>query len=200
MHCIHSLPGGYRECLRIDLQKDRKAALLVNGAALLLTLLLLWGGNQLVPLRGTFAADGPGLRVLRIAVIVLGIVAYTVLHELTHAAVMKLCGAGKLRFGFTGAYAFAGSEGDYFNRRAYRLIALAPLVVWALLLSLTLAAVPRSWFWVIWFIQTMNLSGSAGDVYVTLRLLPLSDTVWIRDTGVELSVYDHVRVNIKKDT
>ena len=45
----------------------------------------------------------------------------------------------------------------------------------------------------------MNLSGSAGDVYVTLRLLPLSDTVWIRDTGVELSVYDHVRVNIKKD-
>ena len=42
MHCIHSLPGGYRECLRIDLQKDRKAALLVNGAALLLTLLLLW--------------------------------------------------------------------------------------------------------------------------------------------------------------
>ena len=41
MPCIHTLPGGYRECLRIDLQKDRKAALLVNGAALLLTLLLM---------------------------------------------------------------------------------------------------------------------------------------------------------------
>ena len=200
MYCFHVLPGTYRACLRIDLQKDRKAALIVNGAALLVTLALFLIGNRLVPLRGVFSADGPGLRFLRIAAVVLGITAYVVLHELTHAAAMKLCGAGKLRFGFTGAYAFASSEGDYFNRRAYRLIALAPLLVWALLLTLALLAVPRGWFWVVWFLQIMNLSGSAGDVYVTLRLLPLPDTILVRDTGVEMTVYDHVRIYINEIT
>ena len=198
MHCFHHLPGGYRESLRIDLQKDRKSALLVNSAAVLSALALLWIGNRLVPLRGAFlGGDGPWIPLLRLAVMWVGLAAYIVLHELTHAAAMKLCGAGKLRFGFTGLYAFAGSEGDYFDKRAYRLIALAPLLVWTLLLALARLAVPRGWFWVVWFIQLMNLSGSAGDIYVTLRLVSLPDTILVRDTGVEMTVYDHIRINIK---
>ena len=120
MHCFHHLPGGYRESLRIDLQKDRKSALLVNSAAVLSALALLWIGNRLVPLRGAFlGGDGPWIPLLRLAVMWVGLAAYIVLHELTHAAAMKLCEAGKLRFGFTGLYAFAGSEGDYFDKRAY---------------------------------------------------------------------------------
>ena len=200
MYSIGSLPGSYRECLRIDLQKDRKSALAVNGAALLVTLLLMWVGSRIVPLRGVFSADRPWLGVLRAVILLLGIIAYVVLHELTHAAAMKLCGAGKLRFGFTGGYAWAGSEGDYFTKRAHRFIALAPLLVWTLLLAAALAAVPRSWFWVLYFIQIMNIAGSAGDVYVSLRFARLPDTIRIRDTGTDMTVYDHVRINIKQKT
>lgn len=198
MYCFHALPGTHRACLRIDLQKDKKAAWIVNGAAGLSALALLWIGNRLVPLRGALlGGDGPWLPLLRLAVMLLGLAAYIVLHELTHAAAMKLCGARELRFGFTGLYAFAGSEGDYFDKTAYRLVALAPLAVWAVLLTIGLLAVPRGWFWVVWFIQLMNLSGSAGDIYVTLRLAPLPDTILVRDTGVEMTVYDHVRINTK---
>ena len=198
MHCIQNLPGGYRECLRVDLQTDKKAALAVNGAAAALMAALVLLGFFLVPIREMFSLeDGVGIYILRFAVMLFGMAAYFVLHELTHAAAMKLCGAGKLRFGFTGLYAFAGSEGDYFDKRAYRLIALAPLVLWAVLLTAGLLAVPRSWFWVLWLIQVTNIAGSAGDVYVTLRFASLPDTVWIRDTGVAMTVYDHVRINIK---
>ena len=201
MHCIQSLPGGYRECLRIDLQRDKKAAMSVNGTALLVTVLMLWIGYRLAPLRSFLSAGkGPWSIALRLAALLLGIVAYVVLHELTHAAVMKLCGARKIRFGFAVGCAFAGSEGDYFNKRAYRLIALAPLLIWALLLTGMLLVVPRGWFLPVWFIQIMNIAGSSGDVYVTLRIAPLPKTVWIRDTGVSMTAYDHVRINIKRTT
>ena len=198
MHCIQDLPGSFRECLRVDLQKDRRAALVVNAAAGIVMLALLLAGHFLVPVGSFLAAEESiGFLFLRLFVMLLGIAAYLVLHELTHAAVMKLFGAGKLRFGFTGAYAFAGSERDYFDKHAYRLIALAPLVVWTLLLTLLLLAVPRSWFWAVYLIQVTNISGSAGDVYVTLRFASLPDTIWIRDTGVDMTVYDHIRINIK---
>lgn len=189
MRCIQNLPAGYRENERVNLQTDRKAALTVNGAGLVLALALLWSGTLMVPLRGAFSGDGPGFAVLRFAVILLEIVAYTVLHELTHAAVMKLCGAASVRFGFTGNYAYAGSEKDFFGKRAYRAVALAPLLVWGLLLTLALAVAPRGWFWMLWFIQIMNIAGSAGDLYVTLRFRSLPETAWIRDTGLEMAVY-----------
>lgn len=56
-------------------------------------------------------------------------VVYMVLHELVHGACMKVFGAKKVRFGFTGLYAFAGSI-EYFKKAAYIVVALAPLVVW----------------------------------------------------------------------
>ena len=198
MHCFHHLPGGYRECLKIELQKDKKSAVIVNAACVLAAIALMLTGNRIVPLRGALSAEaGTGLKLLRLGVMLLGLAVYLVLHELTHAAAMKLCGAHKLRFGFTGLYAFAGSEEDYFGKRAYRFVALAPLVLWTPLIALGLLAVPRGWFWVLYFLQIMNVAGSAGDVYVTLRILPLPGTVLVRDTGVDMTVYDHVRINIR---
>lgn len=197
-NCVQSLPEGYRECLRIDLQQDKKTALLVNvlGGVVMLVLLVL--GHLMVSIRAFLSMEeGIGMYFLRLFVMLGGMIAYLVLHELTHAAAMKAYGAGKLRFGFTGLYAFAGSEGDYFGKRAYRVIALAPLVVWTVLLGLGLLFVPQSWFWVLWFIQISNIAGAAGDVYVTCRLLPLPENILVRDTGVNMSVYG-TEVNIKQ--
>lgn len=187
-HCVQTLPGGYRELVHLDLQKDKKLALLVNGLGLAVMLVLLVVGHLLVSIR-YFISPGLGFYFLRLVVMLAGMFAYLVLHELTHAAAMKACGAGKLRFGFTGLYAYAGSEGDYFDKRAYRVIALAPLCVWLVLLTLLLLAVPREWFWVVWFIQINNIAGSVGDLYVTFRLLPLPGDILVRDTGVNMTVY-----------
>lgn len=189
-NCVQTLPEGYRETLKIDLQQDKKSALLVNGLAVAAMLVLLVIGHLLVPIRYFLTDEGGlGLYFLRLFVMLVGMFVYIVLHELTHAAAMRFYGAGKLRFGFTGLYAFAGSEGDYFSKRAYRVIALAPLVVWTVLLGLLLCFMPKDWFWVVWFIQVTNVAGAAGDVYVTCRLLPMPDSLLVRDTGVNMTVY-----------
>ncbi len=190
MHCTQTLPEGYRELLSIDLQKDKRTALLVNGAAVGAMAVLALIGHLVVPIQTLFDFSldfGPCF--LRLGVLLLGMIVYVVLHELTHAAVMKAYGAKKLRFGFTGMYAYAGSEGDYFAKRPYRHIALAPLVLWALIFGLLSIVVPRDWFWVVWMLQIANVSGAAGDVYVTLRLRRLPRDLLVRDTGVAMTVY-----------
>ena len=190
-HCIQTLPEGYREIQHVTMQDDKKTALVINGIGFAATLLMLGVGQFFVPVKRFFSMDdGMAAYWLRLLVMLGGTAAYLVLHELTHAAAMKHYGAGKLRFGFTGMYAYAGSEGDYFDKTAYRVIALAPLVVWTVLLTVPLVFVPQSWFWNVYFIQIANIAGAAGDVYVTVRFSRLKDTIWVKDTGIEMIVYD----------
>ncbi len=111
MHCTQTLPENYRELLSIDLQKDKKTALLVNMAAVGAMVVLALIGLLLVPFRTLLDfSQGFGPYFLRLGALLAGMFAYIVLHELTHAAVMKAYGAKKLRFGFTGMYAYAGSD------------------------------------------------------------------------------------------
>lgn len=105
-NCTQTLPEGYRQILSIDLQTDRKTALLVNGLTLIPTAILALIGLAVAPIRSLFdMSQGFGPYFLRFGVMFAGLFLYVVLHELTHAAVMKAYGAKKLRFGFTGLYA-----------------------------------------------------------------------------------------------
>ncbi|MBQ9252296.1 MAG: DUF3267 domain-containing protein [Clostridia bacterium] len=90
-------------------------------------------------------------------------------------------------------YAFAGSEEDYFDKTSYRLIALAPLIVWGIIFIVLQLAVPQNWFWVVWLWQIGNVAGAAGDVYVTAVLWNKPETILVRDTGVDMTVYDPSR-------
>jgi hypothetical protein len=91
-------------------------------------------------------------------------------------------------YGFTGLYAYAGSD-VYFSKRHYLRIALAPLVIWGILLAVLNALVPAGWFWVVYLIQIINISGAAGDLYVCVRFSKLPADILIQDTGVEMRVF-----------
>ena len=189
-HVIQTLPAGYVLRDEINLQKDKKTALVVNGAALVVMIAMGFGMNFVVSISKMFNLENGFLPVLvRMLVFLAAYIAYILLHELTHAAVMRFYGAGKLCFGFTGLYAYAGSKQDYFDKYCYRIIALAPLVVWGLIFGLIQSLVEESWVWVIWFLQIGNVSGAAGDVYVTLRLMKQPANVWIQDTGFAMTVW-----------
>lgn len=189
MKAQNSLPAGYREVCRIDLQKDKKLALLVNGAALLI------GAVMIVPMHFHISiatlfdlSEGFVPYLLRLLCMLLGLTLYIILHELVHAAAMRLSGTQKVNFGFTGLYAFAGSA-DYYDRPHYILIALAPIVVWGVVLGLLCALVPPAWFWVVYIIQVTNISGAAGDLYVTYRMAKLPPDLLVQDSGVRMTVY-----------
>ena len=197
MKALQTLPPGYREIYRVDLQKDKKTALFVNGLALLIAAVMGVGMNRLVPISSLFQMDGGpllyGLRFVSLFVLIFG---YLILHELVHGTTMKACGTKKVRYGFTGLYCYAGSE-DYYGKKSYLTIALAPVVLFFFLLIPINLIVPREWFWVVYFLQIGNLSGAAGDLFVTVKFAGMPKDILVQDSGVSMAVYSR---SGKKDT
>lgn len=184
-----TLPADYGELFHIDLQKDKKLTLIVNGIGLIILAVLAGVGHLIVPIGALFdMSAGMAAYFARFAALLVGCVVYIVLHEAVHGVVMYRFSHVKPRFGFTGMYAFAGSD-VYFNKRNYIVIALAPVVLWGLVLAVLTPLVPRAWFWVVWFIQICNLSGAGGDLYVTWRFSKLPADILVQDTGVAMTVF-----------
>ena len=50
---------------------------------------------------------------------------------------------------------------------------------------------PTLGFWGIYFIQIANLSGAAGDLYVTYLFSRLPSDILVQDVGVSMVVYHH---------
>ncbi len=189
MKAYQQLPEGYGEILQIDLQKDQRAALKVNAASAAVMIGLIILGHLIVPISAFVPVGSFGAFLGRMAVLLGSYLAYIILHELTHGAVMKAVGGGKVLFGFTGLYAFAGSREDYFDKTAHRCIALAPLTLWGIIFGILCFTVPRDLFWIFWFLEAGNIAGSAGDIYVTAVLWKMPDSLLVMDTGVAMSVY-----------
>ena len=189
MKAVKTLPEDYKEICSVDLQKDKKTALLVNLIALILAAALVVPALFLVPISTLFdMSRGLGRYAIRFAVLLVLMIAYMVLHELVHGIAMKLCGTEKVKYGFTGMYAFAGSD-DYYGKKAYIFIALAPVVLWGVVLAVVCPLVPDDWFWVVYLIQITNISGAAGDLYVTARFSRFPKDILVRDYGVGMTVY-----------
>lgn len=189
MKNVSSLPENYREIYSVDLQKNKKMAILINCLALVIAAVFAVPAHFYVPVTTLFdMKNGLGAYTVRFAVLLLGMIAYIILHELVHGVAMKACGTKKIKYGFTGLYAFAGSE-DYYDKKSYITIALAPIVVWGIVIAVVTAIVPREWFWVVYFIQLCNLSGAAGDLFVTLKFSRLPVDILVRDCGIGMTVY-----------
>ncbi len=189
MKAYTDLPEGYGKIYSVDLQKNKKMMIAVNAIAVVIAAVMVFVGSMFVSFDAMFSMDaGMGMYCLRFASLMVLTVLYMVLHELVHGAAMKICGTKKVRYGFTGAYAFAGSD-DYYDKSAYIFIALAPVVLWGAVIALVNPFVPESWFWVVYFLQIMNISGAAGDFFVTVRFSLLPKDILVKDHGVGMEVY-----------
>ncbi len=190
MKSINYLPDGYSEFYSVDLQKDKKMSLKINLAAIIIAVVMAVPMHFYIPIFTLFDMEqGMGRYLLRFAVFFILMILYMVLHELVHGIAMKLCGTKKVKYGFTGVYAFAGSE-DYYDKKSYIFIALAPVVLWGIVLGIANFAVSTEWFWVVYLLQIMNISGAAGDFFVTLKFSRFPESVLIKDHGVGMVVYN----------
>lgn len=189
MKAVSSLPAGYQEIFSVNLQKDKKMALLLNVVAILIALVLAVPMHFYIPFTTLFdMGNGLGAYTTRFLALMVGMVVYMILHELVHGIAMKLCGTKKVKYGFTGMYAFAGSD-DYYDKKSYIMIALAPVVLWGIVLAVVNVFVPEQWFWVVYMIQICNLSGAAGDLYVTVKFSRFPKDILVKDVGVGMTVY-----------
>lgn len=182
------LPEGYQEIWRVDLTKNKNQAFAVNGLALILAA----GALALPVLEGVFGrratAGGFMLSGWQMLAVAGGLLLYIPLHELVHGLCMKCFGASKIRYGYAGVYAWAGSS-TFFKKWPYIIIALAPLISLGIVLAWLCTAVPNGWFWVIYLIQVMNISGAAGDVYLAWKTLKMPAHILVQDTGTAMTFY-----------
>ena len=188
MKSVSQLPQGYGEILQIDLQKNKKQAMIVNVLSIAIGAIMVVIAAFFVPLSSIFDGE-PMDALVKYVAMIMGLIAYLILHEAVHGIAMRhYCRDAKVRFGFTGMYAYAASEG-YYCRRDYTVIGLAPVVVWGLVLAVLNAVVSQPWFYVVYLIQVGNLSGAAGDLYVTWKMSTLPDDILVRDSGVAMRVF-----------
>lgn len=185
------LPEGYSEAEKIDLVKNKKQMLLVNGLAIVLAAAMVGIGLLIQPEGAKIIFDikgSPLPTALRCLVLCAGLIAYVVGHEAVHGIFMWYYSRKKPHFGLSFTYAYAGSD-IYFAKKPYLVIALAPLVIWGVLLAVINLLIPASWFWVVWFIQLNNVCGAAGDLFVFFHMLKKPDTVLVQDVGTAMTVY-----------
>ncbi len=194
MNCL-ALPEGYAQIAEIDLQKNKKQALIVNLGALLIAAVLAMIGFQLAPFDSMFVLEPSDSMVsslaetlIKLVVLIVGMIAYIILHEAVHGIFMKRYGKIKPKFGFTGLYAYCGSDA-YFDKKSYLIIGLSPVILWGVVLLIANLLAPIGWFWIIYMIQIINLSGAAGDAYVTYRMLRLPPDILVQDSGTAMVVY-----------
>jgi len=188
-HSREELPEGYTLSMTVDLLQNRKQMLMVNGLALAIALIMVLVGLGICPIAGLFSLK-EGLRAycLRFAVLAAGSVVYIFAHEWVHGVAMRYYSPIKPTFGFSGMYAYAGSTA-YFDRSSYLVIAMAPVVIWGAVLMVLHLIVPESWFWVVYIIQISNISGAAGDFYVTVRFMRMKE-ILVQDSGTSMRVYE----------
>jgi len=181
-----TLPRGYREVRRVDLMRNRKEAMAVNALALVITGALFALGFVLCP---PFVEITIGIHtVFNMAFLVIGMIAYMIFHELIHGVFMKAFSGTKPHYGFTGLYAYAGSDA-YFARKQYLVIAFAPVVILGIIIGVLNVAFYETAFWYIYMIQIVNLSGAAGDLYVGFLIARSGNDVVVRDMGTDMSFY-----------
>jgi len=189
MKAVQTLPENYAKIYTVNLQKDKKIAVLINLLAVVVAVAMVVPMHFYLPITTLFSMQqGLAAYALRFAVLLGAMLLYMVMHELIHGITMKLCGTKKVKYGFTGLYAFAGSD-DYYGKASYITIALAPVAVFAVIFGVLNAFVPEEWFWVVYLLQVSNLSGAAGDAFVTVKFSKMPADILVQDSGVGMTVY-----------
>lgn len=189
MKAVKELPVGYKEIFSVNLQKDKKIATIINVGAILIAVLMAVPMNFYIPISTLFDfTQGVKNYFTRFIVLMVSMIAYLILHEAVHGIAMKICGTKKVKYGFTGLYAYAGSD-DFYDKKSYIFIALAPVVLWGIVLAVVNCFVSENWFWVVYFIQISNISGAAGDIYVTAKFSKMPSDILVTDCGVGMTVY-----------
>ena len=183
------LPAHYDLYERIDLTRDKKAFNSVCIWSVVALVLLIIYGLFRHPFLASFDMEF-GRIAFCLGASAVGMLVYIVLHEGVHGIFIRLFTGEAPTFGveLKKGMAYAGS--DYFFRKwPYIIIALAPVVVWGIVLGVWLLDVPEQYFWYIYMVQIFNLTGAAGDFYVTCRTLMMPGDILAKDTGTAMDFY-----------
>ena len=190
-----SLPLGYSCFAKTDLRRNPKFAFVINLAALLIGVGMFIIMNKFVPARTyydpTIGKIGNNFRKI---VLITALVLYIVVHELTHGLAMKYVGAKHVHFGFTGLYAYASCN-DFIAKKDYIVIALAPLALWGAVFLLGCLLTNQTWLMLLFYwLQTVNVAGAAGDVFIALKMRNYPQDTLVQDEGTTMCFFSKLNI------
>jgi len=181
----YELPLGYEKFKVID-AKDKKTIIWFNLIAIFMMII---GALPFIALKPV-AFIGIDLFLPFILVMILGMIAYIVLHELTHGLVYKIYTKQKLTFGFTLTVAFCGVPNIYVSKKISLLAVLAPFVIYSIILiPILILITPNLIYLAFIMLFAMHFGGCVGDLYVTYILLKSKGKVLMNDTGPKQTFY-----------
>ncbi|NLE05577.1 MAG: DUF3267 domain-containing protein [Crenarchaeota archaeon] len=183
---ITQLPEGYQHIKTINLKSNKKYFIIVNVLSFAIMAVLVIIGLIIQPFPISLSnrlANWP-----QALTIILSIFPFIVIHEMIHGILMYLFSKIKPHFGISWTYAYAGSKA-YFKKIPYIIISSAPVTIIGIITLIANFLVSDSWFWVVYFIQILNLSGAAGDIFVTATVLKLPSDILTIDSGTEMLIY-----------
>ena len=195
-----TLPEGYRQVLKID-AADKKTGMLLTVACLAVTALLVT--LSLIPLGFSLSLSPDSTTAVAMAVFVIGMFAYVVLHELTHGVAYKLLTKRRLTFGFKWSCACCGVPDVFVYRRASIIALAAPLALFTVLLAplaVALFFVSEALYFATALLFAYHLGGCVGDGYMLILLLfkYKNKDILIKDTGPVQYIYERISANEKE--
>ena len=190
-----TLPEGYREVKVVD-AKEKKTSVLfvvfsfVLTAIPLVPVILTAGGGP----RTLVEQNGRAHSMIAVAVFLVSLVLYLVLHELVHGAVYKALTHQKLTFGFTLTVAFCGVPDVYTSRKTALVALLAPFVTFSVILiplALWFYSFNKLYYLLSGVLFAIHFGGCVGDLYMTyLLLFKYKDPrTLMNDTGPKQTIY-----------
>jgi|SRR5690554_1717373 len=177
-----SLPDNYEFTAKIDMKDNKKEFILINLLSVIFFILTL---SILSIVIRKISLDSTNLFIT-----IIGCLIYIILHELVHAIFFKVKNDVKVKFKFHGFAASASSPGNYFQKKHYLIISLAPFILFSFILILILLLVNNNWFIIIGLIFSFHISGCSGDLYVFFRVLFMSKDVLVEDYGVGMNFFN----------
>ena len=182
-----SLPEGYAPVFTIDAKK-KKTGVLLNLAGLLLTAAVFGASALLIRPRDFLENFIPA----KWSAVVAAMLAYVVLHELTHGAAYKILTKQKLTFGLSLTVAFCGVPQIYVYRRTALISLLAPFTVFTLVFGGAVLLLPEAWDKLYAsLLLASHIGGCVGDLYDTaLFLFRFRDPATLmNDTGPKQTIF-----------
>ena len=177
------LPDKYQLKREIDFKVDKKLTLIINLSSCIILTLMFLTALFFIPLALELNSA------IFYFIILFGfMIVYIALKELIHGLFIKLFLKEKLKFGLVIRHGFIRCEKGFFDKKSYVIMTLSPIVFPGIILSILNLIFPQ-WFWFIYFIQMLNISGAAFDLYTAAAILKMSDNVLVNYTGVNMKFY-----------
>ena len=130
------LPRTYREHRTVDLKTDKKFAVAVQGIFVLMALVAVGAALLLeLPLETSWSL------ILTISVTLFACLIYMAVHEATHGVVLQMLTKVKSFYAVRFPFLTTGNHA-YLTRRSAVVVALAPVVIWGIVLVAALLTLP----------------------------------------------------------